>query len=105
MEIYYKGTWGTVCDDNWDLNDANVVCRQLGFEQALKATNFAAFGEGTEEIWMRNVRCTGSESSLRDCAHNSWGTDECRHNRDVGVVCNYAGPLYFVLKDLSFSLP
>ena len=106
MEIYYNGTWVTVRGDNWDLNDANVVCRQLGFERALKAINFAAFGEGTGNIWMRNVRCTGSESSLRDCAHNmySCGTRECGHNRDAGVVCNYAGPLYFVLKDLSFSL-
>lgn len=104
MEIYDKGPWGTVCGDNWDLNDANVVCRQLGFERALKATNFVALGEGTGKKWMRNVRCTGSESSLRDCAHNSWGTHECSHKREAGVVCNYAGPLYFVLKDLSFSL-
>ena len=104
MEIIYNGTWGTVRSDNWDLNDANVVCRQLGFERALKAINFGAFGEGTGKIWMRNVRCIGSESSLRDCAHNSWGTHKRGHNRDAGVVCNYAGPLYFVLKHLSFSL-
>ncbi|CAH3183879.1 unnamed protein product, partial [Porites evermanni] len=59
VEVFYNGTWGTVCDDNWDLNDATVVCRQLGFGRAIVAFKWAAFGPGNGKIWMDDVTCTG----------------------------------------------
>ncbi|XP_066275529.1 uncharacterized protein [Branchiostoma lanceolatum] len=87
VEVYHNGQWGTICDDSWNQPDVEVVCRQLGFTGALWATSSASFGQGTGQIWLDNVVCSGSEAGLEYCSHNGWGNHNCGHHEDAGVVC------------------
>ena len=89
VEIHHAGEWGTVCDDRFVDDDAEVVCRQLGFTGGQAHTR-AAFGAGTGRIWMDDVRCSGNESRLADCPFRGWGRNNCRHSEDVGVSCGAA---------------
>ena len=87
VEIYHNSFWGTVCDELWDLQDAMVVCRQLGYGTAVGALGFAAFGEGRGPVWYSNVQCSGREANLAQCAHSGLGVHNCDHSRDAGVIC------------------
>ena len=91
VELQYNGTWGTICSDYWDLPDADVVCRQLGYDGALRAVSNAAFGQGTGQIWLDDVQCLGNETSISHCTHLGWGVHNCLHYEDAGVVCRPAG--------------
>ncbi|KAJ8018280.1 Neurotrypsin [Holothuria leucospilota] len=87
VEVFINGEWGTVCDDNWSLENAIVVCRQLGYHNATSAPVRAFFGEGSGSIWMDDLQCTGNETSLLECQRPPLGTHNCGHSEDAGVVC------------------
>ena len=93
VEVQYNGTWGTICGDYWDLQDADVVCNQLGYDGALRAVRYAAFGRGTGQIWLDDVQCVGNERSISHCSHSGLGVHNCGHYKDAGVVCQPAGNL------------
>lgn len=91
VEVLFNGTWGTICSDGWDLQDAEVVCRQLGYDGALAAPRYAAFGQGTGQIWLSYVRCMGNEKSISECSNRGWGVHSCSHSSDASVHCKPRG--------------
>lgn len=90
VELRQAGSWGTVCDDGWDLADAAVVCRQLGCGWALRAPREAAFGRGRGPVLRDEVKCGGHEERLAECPAAL--QHDCSHKEDAGVVCSGGCP-------------
>ena len=91
VEIFYNGEWGTICYNYWDINDAKVVCRQLGYRYAISALRGSRVPHGFGRIWLDRVGCTGNEQNLTSCYHRGWGNNYCRHYQDAGVECSSTG--------------
>ncbi|XP_072551541.1 HHIP-like protein 1 [Salminus brasiliensis] len=89
VEIFFKGEWGTVCDDLFNLKAAAVVCRQLGFPRAVRVAKRAEMGPGASNlsILLDDVECEGTERTLLHCKHAKIGKHNCLHEEDVGVEC------------------
>ncbi|XP_064618875.1 deleted in malignant brain tumors 1 protein-like [Lineus longissimus] len=91
LEVYATGIgrWGTVCNDLFNNNAANVVCRMLGFAGGKPSTAYPA---GSGEILLDNVLCKGDEKSLKECRTNDIGSHNCKHEEDIGVICEETSP-------------
>ncbi|XP_072024873.1 uncharacterized protein [Amphiura filiformis] len=86
VEVLYDGVWGTVCDDRFDIDDAKVICNQLGYPGA---NHYYKYGPGsTGPILLTNIECGGDETNLGACSHSDWYPSNCLHTEDIGVVCN-----------------
>lgn len=91
--MIHNDTWGTICDDQWDMNGATVVCKQLGCGKVSAPRN-ACFGQGSEPI-LHQVVCSGTETALSLCKLNGFKNASC-HGQATGVVCK--GTLWFLLQ-------
>ena len=88
VEVKYNESWGLVCDYGVNINVGHVICRQLGYPQAIATPCNNAFGAGNRPLRMTDVKCNGSESSLAECEY-TWGETTCTKalRGAVGVVC------------------
>ncbi len=82
--------YGGICDDGFDMEEANVVCRMAGFPQGAKeAAINSRFGSGRpdQQILLDEMDCKGTESSLLQCRFDPWTQHDCSHKEWAGVVC------------------
>ena len=100
VEVFVNGHWGTVCDDNWNLNNSNVVCRQLGYHSAITSYSGGVSLRAQGSIWLDEVSCTGQEESLLLCSHANIGESDCNHVEDIVVWCNRTGEHRLYMSEL-----
>ncbi|KAL6460127.1 hypothetical protein MHYP_G00318860 [Metynnis hypsauchen] len=86
VEVLHEKTWSTVCDAGFDQQDAEVVCRELGFGLPVEVVGTAAFGRGEGQVWSEELQCRGNESQIHFCPTSSL-KHNCSHDSDVGLVC------------------
>uniref|UniRef100_A0A4W3J5L0 SRCR domain-containing protein n=1 Tax=Callorhinchus milii TaxID=7868 RepID=A0A4W3J5L0_CALMI len=88
VEVFYNGTWGTVCSDSMGIKAAQVICKQLDCGRALDTTDSDQFDKGSGPIWLDDIDCNSQEPFLWLCSSPPWGEHNCEHSEDVGVVCS-----------------
>ena len=87
VEVLVYGIWGTFCSNGWDMNDANIVCRELGFNKALEIVeNTQRFGKSSGFVQLGNMRCS-NETSIKYCSFDVVEAHECDTVVDPGVSC------------------
>lgn len=90
VEIRYLGIWGTICNDGWDMKDAQVVCRQLGYYKAASLIlEYSAIPSNGTEPLITKLECTGNEPSIGLCNKQVLlaVSHHCDHTKDAQVVC------------------
>lgn len=104
VEVLINGTWGTFCSSQWDLHDAHVICRQLGFDEAVTAPSFDAFGQGTGSKWKNDLQCVGNETSISECKHDRWiSVPSCGSpSYATSAMCILPGKYHYKLQPSEF---
>ncbi|XP_056636755.1 lysyl oxidase homolog 3-like [Diorhabda sublineata] len=88
VEILHDGTWGAICDDEWDVTEAKIICKQLGYsgENAVPTAN-SYFGPAKRKFWMDNVYCDNTDTEITNCRFDGWGQHDCTPTEAAGVIC------------------
>jgi len=98
VEVYLNGEWNTINDYGWDLNEAQVVCNELGYGRAIAATHNALYGRGNSRFQLNGVYCIGTEWSIVNCSHGVWySVNYNGHSNDAGVQCNTGNVYSFII--------
>ena len=100
LETLFAGRWGTVCSRGFSRDNADTLCKALGFSLGRgkvvpkfgggrnSVDSGSAVSTGADKIWLSGVECLGGEGDVGDCRHAPWGVaHRCTHDDDVGMCC------------------
>ncbi|XP_039472694.1 scavenger receptor cysteine-rich type 1 protein M130-like [Oreochromis aureus] len=87
LQVKSNQRWSSVCEDDFDLQDAEVVCRELGCGPPF-APPGALYGEVEAPVWSREFQCGGHESALLDCRSSGSVRSSCSPGKAAGLTCS-----------------
>ncbi|CAI5666051.1 unnamed protein product [Oreochromis niloticus] len=87
LEVKSNQSWSSVCEADFDQQDAEVVCRQLGCGPPLGLQG-ALYGEVEAPVWSKEFQCGGHESALLDCRSSGSARNSCSPGKAVGLTCS-----------------
>ncbi|XP_050429551.1 uncharacterized protein LOC126838845 isoform X3 [Adelges cooleyi] len=92
VEVKVLGEWGVICDDKFDMREADVICRELGFPSSVSVKSNSFFGiPNKTRFVLDDLECRGDEKSLYSCQFKEWGIHDCNAQESAGVICRTAG--------------
>lgn len=80
-----------VCFTGWNIADAQVACRQLGYKHATSTSSITGYGiyySREQTAWLNRLQCTGIEKALYSCQHKGWGSHSCYYSGFVAISCS-----------------
>jgi len=101
VQIIYDGTIKYMCDDHFDdsTHGPTVVCRMLGYDDGYTKGTFVQaeteFGFQSNDMWLDDVNCDGTETHIKDCPMRTIGDHNCDNGENAGVRCHSDCPRYF----------
>jgi hypothetical protein len=93
VEVYCNDQWGTICDDGIDDDEADTICLQLGYNDAVKWDSLLITGNSTQPIWFDNFYCGHTRTScIGYCGVCPiFPGTRCKHKEDMTVICTVDG--------------
>lgn len=88
VEVFYNGTWGSVCSNGMSQLTAVTVCKHLGCGEGGRIATDFKYGRGSGPTWLDHIECTEQHSSLWQCQSDPWDPQSCDNRaEETHITC------------------
>ena len=95
LEVFYNGTWGSVCRSPMDDVTVSIICSQLGCGDSGSLNTSVGLREGYRPRWLDLVQCWKTDTSFWQCPSGLWKYSSCSPKEEAYISC--AGDLCLFL--------
>lgn len=87
LEVFYNGTWGSVCDSPMEAMTLSTICRHFGCGDSGTLSSSVDFREGSRPKWVDGIQCRKTDMSLWQCPSDPWKNSSCSSKEEAYIMC------------------